>query len=194
MCPVCEEPFVVSRTQSQKHFYCSDICRVTAWRKRRDEGKVALAQPKAAKTEPEVEANLGLPVYHKVAGLIVNDQRLLLISSGMDPGRYSLPGARMDDPEPSRMASMLTLERALRAELGVAPQAMRHFGNYEVTSNIDGGRVAGQTFRVDVLPELDVQPRSDDRSVVWVTGGTRRPVTTLARAVLGDLSVRGVIE
>src|SRR5262245_22210986 len=130
--------------------------------------------------------------YHKAAALITRDQRMLVISSGMDPHKYSLPGGRMV----RGMPPIGRITKALHDQLARAVHGAVFSGDYRVISNIDRAPVHVIVHRVTIDGQ---DPAAEaGRRFRWVDGtkqtlGARR-LTTSAQAVLADAIKAGMVR
>jgi hypothetical protein len=125
-------------------------------------------------------------VYRKVGALIVRDRHMLLITAtAAAPDEvFSMPGG------PERGDHQTALAEDLQAELGLTLTRSELFGEWEVTSAIDGQLVHSWIYRTWVTGEPDLPPPG--RRCGWVGPTSPLRLSTTAAAVRDEAIQRGV--
>lgn len=126
-------------------------------------------------------------LYRKVSALIIRDRALLLITATAAPGTYSLPGG----PQTAGDTRRATLERELRAELGVGIVSCRDYGYFRVRSGIDGALVCSRVHRVEISGEPHTL--QNGRTHVWARRIDDLTVSTTVTAVWASAAARGLV-
>lgn len=130
-----------------------------------------------------------MTVYRKIGALIIRDHRMLLITATMDPDVYSMPGG----PDCLSMTHNELIAEALHTELGVDVLAYAgHFGDYHVTSDIDGSGVFSTIYRVEI--DGEPEPRQLGRRLVWANPATDVRMSTTVQAVMADAVQASLVE
>ncbi len=110
-----------------------------------------------------------------VAAAVVEDGKLLVVSKRAAPDVFYLPGGK---PEPGERPEE-TLERELREELGVVPDALEHLAVVEETAALERVPMHLTVFSATLIGEP--VPAAELSALRWTDG--RDPDLRLAPAV-----------
>ncbi|WP_306317021.1 MULTISPECIES: NUDIX domain-containing protein [unclassified Streptomyces] len=114
-------------------------------------------------------------VMKVVAAAVVEDGKLLVVSKRAAPDVFYLPGGK---PEPGERPEE-TLERELREELGVVPDALEHLAVVEETAALERVPMHLTVFSATLIGEP--VPAAELSALRWTDG--RDPDLRLAPAV-----------
>ncbi len=116
-----------------------------------------------------------MEIVHKVAAVILQDRKMLLVRKGTS-NTYVSPGGR---PEPGDSNPEATLRRALKAELAADIAKVRPFKVFTEKATSGEAQVLMDTYIVQLASPPKEGPAVAD--LVWVASNSSRPMAPIVK-------------
>ena len=116
-----------------------------------------------------------MEIVHKVAAVILQDRKMLLVRKGTS-STYVSPGGR---PEPGESNPEVTLRRALKGELSADIARCRPFRVFTERASSGEAQVLMDTYIVQLASPPKEGPAIAD--LVWVAANSSRPMAPIVK-------------
>lgn len=133
-----------------------------------------------------------MEVYHKIAGIIIKDKKLLMVKK-YDESHFIMPGGRVLEGETPEQ----TLRRELKEELDVELVSMKFFKTYEAPHFKEKNKIVRMdTYFVEI--KGDPKPTSEINEIKWVDSNYKKQGIKIASInqdfLIPELKKKGLID